>query len=199
MPGLKRTYHITPQEGRTMAKRLRLVERRSRLNKSEMKSKTFGTTGTLGTGGLTNVLATEIAEGAGPNDRIGKKIRIWRIEVRGDIGNKMDNYIIQQHTNTQPTATLFGSRQGAFLLDSTANTVLTVWKHYRPTGVSTAIENGRNTSNFKMIQKFRGMEASYSTDAATGGVRNLVAFTMLNRSADSQDFDISVRVWFTDA
>lgn len=196
---LKRTYHITAAEGRTMAKRLRVVERRSKLNKSEMKSITFGATATLGTGGLANVLATNIAEGAGPNDRIGKKIRVWRIEVRGDIGVKMDNYIIQQHTQTQPTATLFGSRQGAYLLDSTANTLLTVWKHHRPTGVSTAIENGRNTCNFKMVQSFRGMEVSYSTDAATGGVRNLLAFTMLNRSADSQDYDISVRVWFTDA
>lgn len=199
------TYFRTTSGDDTTAvvKRLKRVERRAGLNKPEMKSITFSynaftsTGGTpLAAGGLAVINLSAIAQGNGISDRSNDKVRVWRIEVRGLSDISADHYIIQNHTTTAPTAAIFGSRIGAFLLDSENNKRFTEWIHYRNyyTGdVST------DAAAMKFVQKFpNGIIVKYNGAASTAVVDNGLSYCALNRSAGTAAINLSIRVWFTD-
>lgn len=193
MRTLKRTKHITAEQGRSMAKRMRIVEMRSLNNRPEMKSITFAASGTIAAGAVVNINACNIAEGAGKNERIGTRIRLWRVEIRGAASGELDRYIIQCHTTSEPTSAVFTSGKGAFILDSERNARFTEWQHRNNFNV-----NQEDVTNFKQIQKFRGMECIYNGNTSTSGIRNQIVFTILNRDAAVQNYNVSVRLWFTD-
>jgi len=187
-----------------LVKRVKRVERRAALNKPEMKTITLTLNGFSSTGGtpvannsVQLLQPCRIAEGTGINDRIGDKIRVWRIEVRGlsDIG--LDHYIMQNHTSSDPGISSFGSRCGAYLLDSENNKRFTEWIHYRNyyTGnIQT------DACSLKFHQKFKnGIIVKYNGSASTSVVDNAVNYVIVNRSGSAGSCSLSLRMWYTDA
>lgn len=177
----------------SVAKRLKRVETMARNNRPEMQTKTFQLSGTLAVGAVSNVILTAIAQGNDINDRKGNEIRVWRVEIRGVSDTGMDNYLLQLHTTSEPTAASFGPTTGAFLLDNESNVRYTEWKHYRN-------YNGTGGGDpLRIVQKFNGMRSHFNGATTTSGIRNQICFTALNRTATTQDIAVSCRIWYTDA
>lgn len=192
MPGLKRSYHIAGMEARTIAKRLRRVERSTRANRPEMQSISFTINGTIGAGALTNAVLTNITQGNSITQRRGDEIRVWRVEVRGLADTGIDHHLIQLHTTSEPTMAIFQANPGGFILDSEANSRFTEWKHYRN---YSAVGGG---DPIRFVQKFRGMRVKYNGTTATSGISNQICYSVVNHTATTQDLQVSIRLWFTD-
>lgn len=202
--GMKRTITLEASDAAALVKRVKRVERRSALNKPEMKTKTIELNAWPSAGGTAIPVNTvnllqpcQIAEGTGSTDRIGDKIRVWRIEVRGlaDIG--LDHYIIQNHTTSNPGISSFGGEAGAYLLDSENNKRFTEWVHYRNYYTGTA---STDIVNVKFSQKWKnGIIVKYNGSASTSAVDNVVNYVILNRTGGSRSASVSLRMWYTDA
>lgn len=200
----KRSITLDKDDAAALVKRVKRVERRSALNKPEMKSISLSFNGFTSTGGtpvpvnsVQLLQPCRIAEGTGINDRIGDKIRVWRIEVRGLSDIALDHYIMQNHTSSDPGISSFGSRAGAYLLDSENNKRFTEWIHYRNyyTG-----DSNTNACSLKFHQKFKnGIIVKYNGAASTSVVDNAVNYVIVNRSGSACAASISLRMWYTDA
>lgn len=201
---IKRTVTLDATDAAALAKRVKRVERRAALNKPEMKSVTLSLNALAATGGtaladntVTLLQPCRIAEGTGINDRIGDKIRVWRIEVRGVADVGLDQYIIQSHTSSAPGITSFTSQIGAYLLDSESNKRFTEWLHYRNYYTAAFTDNA---SPVKFVQKFRnGIIVKYNSSASTGVVDNEVSYVAVNRSGGNRVANLTLRMWYTDA
>lgn len=201
---LKRTVTLDRSDAAALVKRVKRVERRAAFNKPEMKSITLTLNGFSSTGGsalavntVTLLQPCRIAQGTGINDRIGDKIRVWRIEVRGlsDIG--LDHFIMQCHTSSTPGISSFTSQIGTYLLDSENNKRFTEWKHYRNYYTS---DIAADACPLKFHQKFRnGIIVKYNGAASTSVVDNEVLYCAVNRAGSSQSVNLTLRMWFTDA
>lgn len=188
----------------SLAKRVKRVERRAAFNKPEMKTITLSANLFTATGGtpvadntVTVTQPCRIAQGTGVNERVGDKIRVWRIEVRGIADNGLDHYIVQNHTSTTPGITSFTSQIGAYLLDSENNKRFTEWIHYRNyyTG-----SGATSISPLKFHQKFRnGIIIKYNGSASTSVVDNEVSYVVVNRAGQNLQANVSLRMWYTDA
>lgn len=189
----------------SLAKRVKRVERRAAFNKPEMKTVTLSLNAFTSTGGTTLADNTvtllqpcRIAQGTGINDRIGDKIRVWRIEVRGLSDNGLDHYIIQNHTSSNPGITSFTSQIGSYLLDSENNKRFTEWIHYR--NYYTGSGATTTTPSLKFHQKFRnGIIVKYNGAASTSIVDNEVSYVAVNRTGTNLSANLSLRMWYTDA
>lgn len=194
MRTLKRTYHVTPADAQQITKRLRMVERSTRLNRPEMKHKTFSITGTI-TAGTVNVGAlTDIAQGDTIAERSGDRIRVWRVEIRGMAEGGVDNHLLQQHNTSLPTIADYTSAEGSMLLDSSTNTRFTEWKYFK------GYWNGPSSGSvIRVTQKFRnGMVVKYGGTASTP-VDNGLLITQVNRSGVDHEVNYTIRIYFTDA
>lgn len=176
-----------------VAKRLRKVETMARNNRPEMQTKTITVQGALGAGAVVNGLLTNIAQGNGIAERKGNEIRVWRVEIRGLVDDIIDNYLIQLHTTSEPTAAIFNTVNGAFILDSESGVRFSEWKHYR--NFSTTGAN----DPIRIVQKFNGMRVHYNGTTATSGIRNQLCFTALNTGTVSKNINVCCRLWYTDA
>lgn len=177
-----------------LAKRVKKVERHVRNQRPEMKHISWGANTTVAAGALNTINLTQLAQGVTINQRMGDRVRVWRVEVRGIAHSRLDHYLTQLHTTTVPDAAKYGPYAGAFLLDSEANTRFTVWKHYR------SLYNAAPFAPLKFVQKFKnGIIVKYNTPASTGCVDNGLVLQSLNRSAIDCDLNYSVRMWYTDA
>lgn len=195
---------MTSDDHSSLVKRVKRVERRAAFNKPEMKSITLSLNALASTGGTPLAANTlqllqpcRIAEGTGINDRIGDKIRVWRIEVRGISDVHIDHYIMQNHTATDPGISSFTSRCGAYLLDSENNKRFTEWLHYRNyyTG-----DQSTEPVSIKFHQKFKnGIIVKYNGSASTSLVDNGLNYVLLNRTGGTGDASVSLRMWYTDA
>lgn len=180
----------------TLTKRIARVERRVGNQKPEMKSITFEGNTTVGAGALFNWSLTNIAEGTSKNQRICNKIRVWRVEVRGTADPAIDWYLLQQKTTSSPTVAVFGNAAGAYIFDAESNSRWVEWKHYR----NLYGGGGAGDSPLKFTQKWRnGIIVRYNTNTGTGVVNNGLILTALNNSVGAQAYNISIRVWYTDA
>lgn len=191
----KRKLDFSRVSDMPLKKRLRRVERQVKLNRPEMKHQTVSVSGTI-TAGTLNVLAlTNIAQGDTIAQRSGDRIRVWRIEIRGINDPAVDNYLIQQHTTTLPTAADFTSTVGAFTLDSLTNTKFTEWKHFGCNLALPVTDAGR----FKTSLRFRnGIIVKYG-GTGTQPVDNGLVACQLNRSTNDLVAQYTVRIYFTDA
>lgn len=196
----KRSVTLEASDAQSMMKRVKRVERRAAFNKPEMKTKTFTRNDYTTTGGtalVDNTVALismcNITEGTGINERIGDKIRIWRVEVRGIATTNLDHYIMQNHTSTNPGITSFSDQIGAYLVDSESNKRFTEWKHYRNYYSDGVV-------GLKFQQKFRnGIIVKYNGALGTQVVDNALNYVCVNRSGASQSLNCTLRVWYTDA
>lgn len=188
---LKRTYHVTPN---TMNKRIKRIEHQVYRNRPEMKTITFNSEPSLADNSLVNILLTNIANGSDINERIGDKIRVYRVELRGWTDVTLDNYLIQCKTTTVPTVANFTTSGGAYIVDSDNTSRFTEWKHYRNQHVT------GGTTPIKMSHSFKGgILVKYNGPLSTNGVDNQLVFTILNRSGATRQANFTCRVWYTDA
>lgn len=180
-------YAYTP-----VAKRLKKVERQVRLNRPELKTFSTGLSALLATNTLSVVKPCNIAQGVDVNERVGNKIRVWRIEVRGTCDNRLDNLIIRKSTATDPVITDFRGTPGSYVLDEKRTQFIEL--------VHRQSRDTNSNATFKMSHKFRGgLVVSYNGPAGTDGIDNEVVWCVVNRQAISLATTCSVRVWFTDA
>lgn len=190
MGGLKRT--VTYDGPPRLNKRLRRMETQIRRNRPEMKNKIFSSSANVAAGALTNQTLTNIDQGDDIDERIGNNIRIWRIEVRGNLAVGLDQLVVQQHTTTSPTYASFTTTQGAMIIASNTNSLFTEWHHY-----NTRVSSGEQ---FRYFVKFpKGMVVHFNGTAGTSGCRNEVALTTVNNTAGTLGLSYNARVWYTDA
>lgn len=198
----KRALDFSKVTDMSVSKRLKKVERQVRLNRPEMKSITFSASGNVPAqvsgppvvNGILQTLATNISQGDAVNQRLGDKVRVWRIEVRGAQRTGLDTYILQNHGNNSFSGQSTGQYLGAFLLDSISNNVFTEWQH-----IQIPNEDDGSFGRFKRVQKFRnGMIVRYSGSVATPVDNGLIVATV-NTTNTALAATYSMRVWFTDA
>lgn len=185
---------LFPKGQQSLTKRVKRVERLARQNKPEIKTRTATITGNLATGSILNVVATQIAEGTGADERIGDQIRVHEIEIRGLLDPDMDAYIIKLHTTSEPTTAVFTGGKGAFLLDSESNSRFTEMVHYR----NIFINAGASTP-IKIKKKLGNVLSYYNGTTSTSGIRNQICFTMLNRDSVAKAYNLSIRLTYSDA
>lgn len=190
---LKRTFHIAGTEAQQIAKRLRTVERQTKRNKHELKSVTFTINGALATNTVRNVVLTAIGQGTNTNERIGDEIRLVKCECRGLADSDLEIYLIKLFTTSEPTASIFSGGKGAFVLDSEAGSRFKTLKHYR----NLYVGNGASAP-CKFTQKLGNTRTYYNQTTTTGGIRNQICFTLLNRDAATKNYNVTVRLWYTD-
>lgn len=156
----------------------------------EMKIATKGLNTLLVSNALTYTELTTIAQGVSNNERIGQKIRIWRVEVRGQMNNNCDGYFIQSHGGSLPVYADFNGTGGGFLSAFTANARFTEWNYF----VSD------DADAFRCIRSFpRGYVAHFDTNAGTSCVRNRLSLVFINNTAADKTIDCTCRIWYTDA
>ena len=176
-----------------VTKRLRKVEALARSNRPEVKTTTIVAAGNLAAGSLVNVNSTTIAEGTGPDERIGDRIHIKRIEIRGLIDPDLDAHIIKCNSTTKPTAAVFTSGVGTFLLDSEIGSRFREILHYR-NGTSIEDFNSTFSVNRKLGYSCR-FSGSLSSTAQIGGT----VVTLINRNTAAKNYAFTVRLYYTDA
>lgn len=186
---------LFPRSPATMPvkKRLRRVERIAALRKPEMKMQDFNyVNATLADGALATIVElTAIAEGTGVNERIGNRIKIHRIEVRGTLGaENVDAYIIQGHTTTAPVYANFYAYQGSHLLADDSHTKFTEWRYING---RTFIDRSGLRHRFPI-----GYTAKYNANLSTSCVDNRLWFVVKNDTGAAVSVEYSLRVWFTD-
>lgn len=177
-----------------MAKRLKRVERKVNQVKPEMKHITYNLTGTVTAGTLLVSGLTAMTQGDAINNRSGDRIKVWRIEIRGVSASILDQYLIQSHGPDAPVLADFNTSVGAFISDSTSNTRLTEWKHFRN------LYNAATTNcPLKIVQRFKnGIGVKYE-GTSSPPVDNGLYFCALNRGPSDVSINTTARVWYTDA
>jgi len=173
------------------------VEAQVKRNRAEMKfvTKQFAP-GTTATAEATVINLTGISQGDGTDERIGSKIKCWRVDIRGDVSAGLDVYVVQAQDGTPPDKDDFpGTTSGSFIDGTKNNTTLTEWVYHRPiphiSGVPTP---------FRIIRKFKGMEVVYGSVATAGTtpVRNGLFLVLRNVSGATLSHSLQARVWYTD-
>jgi len=176
---------------RSLAKRVSAVEARQRNQRPQMKQILFFPTGGIAPGAalVTNICA--IAEGTNVLNRVGNRIKAWRVEMRGIMDPGLDYFLVQAHTNDTPSITAFSAGRGSFINSNETNTKLTEWMHYC---VPDSVPH-----NFKRSKKFKyGINVKYNGTGTTNAVDNVLYIVVVNRSTTTQAIDSCVRLWFTD-
>lgn len=192
---LKRT--VTLEAGdMPVQKRLKRVEAQVKRNRPEMKMYTAAFSGLVPpTGGGANLLIvniTAIGQGDGIDERSANKIKVWRVEARGQCDSVVDAYLLQAHGGTAPTNANFDTEtiDGSFVSSGSANVSHTEW----------SFRQSRDTTDnrIRMIRKFKGMELSYNGTTASAS-RNGLYLVFRNPTTGSANAAKGwVRVWFTD-
>lgn len=197
---MKGKYSYAPRKrARTNTATLMALKRQVAYSRPEMKIITYEYNYATATGGtdiaddvLQQIsLCGGISEGTGVDERIGEKIRIWRVEVRGvsDVG--LDHYLLQKHSVTGPIEADFTDEPGAFILSAATNSKFSEWKHYRSFNSTGALDA------LKFVQSFpTGLIVKYN---GTTIHSNDLVFCSLNRFGSAQGVSCNIRVWYTDS
>lgn len=192
---LKRT--VTLEAGdMPVQKRLKRVEAQVKRNRPEMKMFTVAFNNLVPpTGGGANLLViniTAITQGDSVDQRSANKIKVWRVEARGQCHNDIDAYLLQAHSGATPTNAIFDTETiaASFIDSGAANVSHTEW----------SFRQSRDTTDnrLRMIRKFKGMELSYN-GATASATRNGLYLVFRNpTTASAIAAEGWVRVWFTD-
>lgn len=176
-----------------LAKRLKKVESLARSNKPELKSKLFALPTTTTAGSVSIVELTSISQGDNVSAREGNKIKVLRVELRGNFNENGDVFLVQSYGSFVPTFGSFSSTSvGCFILPDNLNTKIKQVAYYRNTiqGLSQPF-----------IWKSTKMNTTvcYDGSVSTNCTRNRLHIVIVN----SKTFDIfqngQVCVYFTDA
>lgn len=126
------------------------------------------------------------------NGRVGQKIKLWRVDIRGVVDPAQDVYLLQAHTADAPVyADFYGAGAGSFLNDTKVNTQFTEWHYVRP------VPHQTTNCPFRITKKFRGMEVAFDGTNSTP-VRNALYLVVKNDSGSSLNYSYSYTIWYTD-
>lgn len=188
--GTKRKVAMGP----SVAKKMRSMQMQVYRNRPEMRTRTSSSAGVVAVDNLSQFNICRIGTGSEIDNRSGNKIRVFRIEVRGRMGTGMDAFILQKKTSSDPTIDSFTGDAGCFINDGDNTTKFTEWMHYRN------LKDVNTAAPCKFSKSFKGgMLVHFTGSAGTSVVRNELSVVLVNRSAAAVSYDLSVRVWYTDA
>lgn len=163
----------------------------------EMKFRDFPlTNGSQPTGSVISVDLCNIPQGVTRNDRIGSKVLIKGIQVRGRNCSAPQNFsmptmfILRSFTNTQPLIGDFNTQYGVFVEPREFKEHL----QYQPQA-----QMGGSIKKNVYFGK-RGMQIQYTGTGGTSSVRNRMYLANVNPlGGNAQNVSLSARVWYTDA
>lgn len=192
-------YTQTELPSMKFAKRLKRVERVAAKSRPEMQMKTFTINESIpalasSIKGFYGLDITDIAQGDLVTQRQANKIRVWRVEFRGNITGHCDAYLIQNHGADVPSVGDFtaGSARGGYLTESKTNQTHTEWKSFTQRA---SLDD--HECRVKMVQRFNGMIVKYN-GTSTQAVQNGLNLIVLNSDASTRTFNGTVRIWYTD-
>lgn len=178
-----------------MAKRLRRVEKLASANKGEMKHKVMNCVLTPAAANVASVNLTDLSLGNAVNQRVGNKIKIWRVEIRGLANVQLDYLVLQSHDGSAPGVGDFHitGAYGSMITDSKLNTKFTEWKHFRNPNYYTG------SLGLKIILKFKtGMIVKYD-GSTTAPVENALYAVVVNGTPSTTNTSYgTARIWYTD-
>lgn len=191
----KRRLDFSKVTDMPVTKRVKILERKVRAQRPEMKHQTFGNSGNIVSGAGAFIDITAIQQGDNESQRSGNYIRVWRVEVRGNCSNNLDQFVLQSHNATIPTIANFSGLSGSMINDQDLNTQYTEWKHYTNNN-----QQAGDVNSFKYIVKFsKGLTVKYNGSTSATCVDNRLIWAIVNRSGVTRPMNATCRVWFTDA
>ena len=181
----------------SVTKRLKRAERQIQLNKPEVKSQRFffnSSTDTGGTqiadGAVSVLRICGVSQGTSSDDRIGDKVRIKRIHIRGHVDNRLDYYLIRLNGNTQPKYEDFSPQQGGFLSNEKSIQFKEV------SYMNSLWRSGETRLNFD--RKFNHI-VKFLNNTATGMSDGEFVIVVKNDSGALRNCNFCGSVWYTDA
>jgi len=181
----------------SVAKRLRAVEAQTRRNRPEMKHKyiVFAGPGTVATNTSTIYNITDIGQDSTETGREGNRVKIYRVEVRGDCSAGLSCYMLKSINGHVPVHGDFTGGTVAssdFIADAKDGTELIELFFKRPIPGITGVP-----SPVRTIRKFRGLDTCYPS-ASTTPSRNGLYFVIRNTSGSTLSFDMVAKIWYTE-
>lgn len=176
-----------------VSKRVKKVERQVKAA-YEMKTATASLSGATATGTWGLIRPCRVAQGADINERIGNKIRVHRIEVRGTLDFRIDIYILQKKIATDPVLADLTTVTGAYFDDNKNGSSYVEWAHH-----GSQMDGAGGQGRLKLSRKFPGgMVVHFSGPAGADIVDNELQIGVLNLSGTTLGYALSCRVWYTD-
>lgn len=176
-----------------LAKRLKKVESLARSNKPELKSKIFFVPGSTAAGSVSVLELTAISQGDNVSAREGNKIKIQRVELRGNFNENVDIFLIQSYGSFVPTFGSFSSStSGCFILPDNLNTKLKQLAYYRNTVQGL-------TQPFLWKSTKMNLTVCYDGSVSTNCTRNRLHLVIVNSTAGALFQNAQVCVYFTDS
>ena len=174
----------------SLEKRVGKVERRVAASKPEMKYQSGDETVVIPPNTSNTVTMTTIAQGTDVYQRIGNKIKVWRIEIRGFCEPVCSNYLIQSKGENIPVSVDFGGSNGAYLDNEDAQNNFVEWKYHK---------NPNYSNSLNLTQSFKnGIVVGYKGPLANDYASNQLHFVTLNRDTQNRVLNGSWKIWYTD-
>jgi len=159
---------------RFYSRQIRSIKRQIDLNKGEIKRAYFNANAVSVLNNAVQVIdLTGIAQGTEDDERLGRKIRLLRIDLRIHLNNRnLDCYLIQGQKNTLPTFSDFDSSYAAHLVQN-ARYEFKELKY---------IKEQRSQTNYAIFSKRwkNGISVIYDGPAATDGFKNCMFLVFRN-------------------
>lgn len=183
---IRKTY------GKTLARRVKKLERKANYNRPETKHYSSSTITTLNTAAAFTIpISTAIVRGTANNQRIGSKVKFLWVELRGFSTVLVDVYLC--HTK-KGNALVYGDFlpvTGGELgsADAGAYENTWIWNHYL---------NTNNGQAFMIKRRFKiPMSCEYLSDSVVN--KNNLQIVIKNDSTTNGSFQIGWTVGYTDA
>lgn len=170
------------------------LEKKVRKNTAEVKFKDTNLSNVLTptAGGLaTNFYLTDIAQGPSKGERIGDKIRILKVEVRGTTSTVgLDLYLCKNRTGAPISSSMFATSSAGTFLETNDF----VEYHHEGVGLKSAGPVFRFAKSFGS-----GLVNSYNLPDSTSLQSNRLMFVLRNPFDSAGWVNATARVWYTDA
>jgi len=183
---------------KSLAARVKRVEAKVAAQRPETKVYTavdFVAGGSIAAGGIDFFELGDIVEGTGFNERVGNKIRVHKVEVRGSAGVMVGVGLLKSKLAVDPAGADFEGSKIPFLKgDQLGNTYVPLYEHTAKNEATSLITMVKFSRSWKA-----GIPVSYE-DPTTGSCshNNLYVYGV-NLQALPASCQLSVRVWYTDA
>lgn len=150
----------------------------------------------VNTGTVQSISICDIGQGTANGERVGNKVKVVRIQVRGTIINDRSVpyfptfHIWQSKSNSNPTTGDFPGLDGN-VIDARK---YVEWFYHAP---FTDAENSGNSCTGQ-VRFPNGLIVHYDGSATTAQVRNKLGYTIVNSSGTNQTPSLVIRVWYYD-
>lgn len=170
---------------------LSALRRQVRLNRGELKEKSFYGSVSPIAASATVIELTQIPHGDNFNERIGQHIKLMGYKVRCSNGNSvMDDYIILSPTGQVPTYASFNP-----YVDSH----LTRVANHHDFKELKFMKNNHGSGYVHTTRRFKnGMPVTYSTDSDLSCIRNRLFLVMKNDGTSTHNVQYNVVVYYYD-